>query len=526
MPYSTDNPPDRIKALPAHAQEIWISTFNSEYERSGNETSANKIAWAAVKKKYHKEGEEWKENKCKYKTMNFKYKYSPRPICEDDYYWGFDCTVTKEGVMNGGYKPADEIMKIPNMLPAEVIGHTPGVNDHPEGDVKIDDDALEFGFFDDFHIEMVPTPSKNNEREIPHAKAIDYVPKSHPEIYEAITKGNCNGVSIGYYYTPEIRDGEWGNEKGEMERYNEIEHNIRIFHVARMITQYPACTPEDGCGYNETAWGDIPHNKDNHPNKGDFIIQRGDTWSDYKLPYKVKGKIHCGGVRAALSRAPQVKGGMTPEEKKRLERAKKQCKIGEYKEDEVTIQDAIVHTLDFNNLEVKTMTETNEQKLVKSTEQPLGINDLDLDAIAKVNEAVRKKLKELEDAKKKINELTEAVKTLTPKAEAYAELEAGMRDEATKKINEFDPDHKLFSEEELAEMSINELNRSIKLIANMNSAPPPPPPPSRIHPLAPGYSKPQFSISAHHQANKGGVMKQGKDGKWHRPGDKMIVTDE
>lgn len=49
MPYSKGKYPDRIKGLPSHAQSIWVSAFNSAI-KDNNEESANKIAWASVKK--------------------------------------------------------------------------------------------------------------------------------------------------------------------------------------------------------------------------------------------------------------------------------------------------------------------------------------------------------------------------------------------------------------------------------------------------------------------------------------------
>ena len=47
--------------MPKHAQEIWVSAFNSAYKQyGGDEEKANKVAWAAVKKKYIKnEQGEW-----------------------------------------------------------------------------------------------------------------------------------------------------------------------------------------------------------------------------------------------------------------------------------------------------------------------------------------------------------------------------------------------------------------------------------------------------------------------------------
>jgi phage I-like protein/cation transport regulator ChaB len=49
MPYSKKNYPDRIKMLPVHAQDIWVSAFNNAI-KNNSEESSNKIAWSAVKK--------------------------------------------------------------------------------------------------------------------------------------------------------------------------------------------------------------------------------------------------------------------------------------------------------------------------------------------------------------------------------------------------------------------------------------------------------------------------------------------
>lgn len=66
MPYSSvKDLPDNVKVLPKHAQEIFKEAYNSawdQYEdpakRRGQESReevANKVAWAAIKKKYHKQ---------------------------------------------------------------------------------------------------------------------------------------------------------------------------------------------------------------------------------------------------------------------------------------------------------------------------------------------------------------------------------------------------------------------------------------------------------------------------------------
>ena len=60
MPYSNMSElPEAVKALPEHAQTIWMSAFNASYEQYGEE-KAFAIAWSAVEKAgYKKEGDKW-----------------------------------------------------------------------------------------------------------------------------------------------------------------------------------------------------------------------------------------------------------------------------------------------------------------------------------------------------------------------------------------------------------------------------------------------------------------------------------
>jgi cation transport regulator len=65
MPYqeNADLPPSVRNHLPEHAQDIYRETFNSAWRQYAGdwrqEEIAHRIAWAAVKRKYHKVGEEW-----------------------------------------------------------------------------------------------------------------------------------------------------------------------------------------------------------------------------------------------------------------------------------------------------------------------------------------------------------------------------------------------------------------------------------------------------------------------------------
>jgi len=71
MPYdNTAELPENIrKNLPKHAQEIYLSAYNTAYERYKNpeerrgdadrEEVAHRVAWSAVKQSYEKKGDNW-----------------------------------------------------------------------------------------------------------------------------------------------------------------------------------------------------------------------------------------------------------------------------------------------------------------------------------------------------------------------------------------------------------------------------------------------------------------------------------
>ncbi|AUV65374.1 ChaB-like [Alphabaculovirus myunipunctae] len=52
LPTSTHN-------LPYNGKRIYLKFFNRAYEKYGNEATAAKIAWQAVKRKYYKRNDEW-----------------------------------------------------------------------------------------------------------------------------------------------------------------------------------------------------------------------------------------------------------------------------------------------------------------------------------------------------------------------------------------------------------------------------------------------------------------------------------
>ena len=65
MPYQTRTElPDSVKDnLPSHAQDIYKEAFNNAWDEYGHdEERAHRVAWGAVKKRYHKnEDGKWVE---------------------------------------------------------------------------------------------------------------------------------------------------------------------------------------------------------------------------------------------------------------------------------------------------------------------------------------------------------------------------------------------------------------------------------------------------------------------------------
>lgn len=60
MPYTVANPPEQAKALPKGARAIFVGAFNGALKSyDGDESRAFKVAWAAVKRKYKKDGKRW-----------------------------------------------------------------------------------------------------------------------------------------------------------------------------------------------------------------------------------------------------------------------------------------------------------------------------------------------------------------------------------------------------------------------------------------------------------------------------------
>jgi cation transport regulator ChaB len=50
MPYSPDNPPDKLKGLPENKQRQWVEVFNSCWKEHEDDAKCHAMAWGVVKK--------------------------------------------------------------------------------------------------------------------------------------------------------------------------------------------------------------------------------------------------------------------------------------------------------------------------------------------------------------------------------------------------------------------------------------------------------------------------------------------
>lgn len=233
MPYSSidDLDKDLKNVLPKHAQSIYMRAFNSAVLDQGkSEDVARRIAWAAVKRKYRK-GEDGKWHPISSNRISFN--RTTREDCGE--FWKYpDVVVTKRGVMNKKYKSNEMIdgMYAPPVLPIVV--------DHPESDYPTIIDILELPQIG-IGINMRKDTKDDERRTI-----YDFmIPKILKNTNDRMEDDELNEVSI--VYSPECDELDEDMEYNG-KQYNAIEKAKRLYHVAVMDMDHPACTLDDGCG--------------------------------------------------------------------------------------------------------------------------------------------------------------------------------------------------------------------------------------------------------------------------------------
>lgn len=245
MPYSKSEPPERIKSLPDKAQEIWIAAFNAAFkEYKDDDEAANKVAWAAVKKKYKKEGDAWvaRANEC---MTHINASLSPKvreETLEGRAYLVAPAIALVEGVHAGSqgpaYYPPDELarnIQAWNGIPIPI--------NHPKrGDEHIScnaPDVLEAANVGRFFNAFYDSGKVKGEIWID----IEKCGLLAPQVLESLRAGRLLETSSGLWSDDEYTAGEWNGES-----YTAIVRNIIPDHFALLPNGKGACSCADGCG--------------------------------------------------------------------------------------------------------------------------------------------------------------------------------------------------------------------------------------------------------------------------------------
>lgn len=179
---------------------------------------------------------------------------------EKDNYVGYPLTIiTKQGVMNEGFKPAVEVKKFANLFQEYGLVLPVTVN-HPDNQyfviVSENDMVGTFGHNTEYNEETTQVSTEMR------------ILKKHTEVIEKIDNEEYPDDSIGYFaLTEKLEDSEIFVDEGfsgDEKEYRFIERNLFPNHLAILGANEGACSRKDGCGifanakFKPPESGDLP----------------------------------------------------------------------------------------------------------------------------------------------------------------------------------------------------------------------------------------------------------------------------
>jgi cation transport regulator ChaB len=165
---------------------------------------------------------------------------------EKDEFVGYPATpITKEGVMNRGFKPKAEVEGFVKVFSQFNIVMPVTVN-HPDsmyGVIVSEDDMVgTFGHNTEFNPETTQATTEIR------------ITKKFPDVIEKIDSGEFQDVSIGYFaLTERLENSEIFVDEGfsgEEKEYDFIERALFPNHLALLKSNEGACSRKDGCGFD------------------------------------------------------------------------------------------------------------------------------------------------------------------------------------------------------------------------------------------------------------------------------------
>jgi len=226
MPYQTvEEVVQRFPKLgkyPREAQEMFLTVLNAALEQYPlDEGKAIATAWAAVNRKYGRRDDA---------RLRFMSAQQVAPFTE---YGGVISTptiFTREGVQNGGLKPADELRRA-----APTLEGKPVIFRHPPEDRPIDPAR-------DPVIGWASGVSFREKDHAVHGLTNIRVAEAPAEFIQELRRGEAREGSVGYWSESEYTAGEFNGVP-----YERVERNIVFDHYAVGIP-LGACSVQDGCG--------------------------------------------------------------------------------------------------------------------------------------------------------------------------------------------------------------------------------------------------------------------------------------
>jgi hypothetical protein len=251
----------KLKNAPPEAQKISEETYagcmSKEGKTKSGERKCSRIAISQVKKKFKRKDGKWVKRNYVDNSI------TPEQMCNCDKMWNYEkrheraeisynldeiedngseirlpITLTRQGVMNGTFKPNDELNQTGWYDDMKVfIDHIPDFIPRPRDERELD---MYVGHVED---KDYGYDKKQDEVTI-QGTAVLKKSKLPKTLVNELKEGN---VPISIEYWRKVEDLETPEVYKNKEYYG-IERDMFIDDVAIMYSQNPACTIKDGCG--------------------------------------------------------------------------------------------------------------------------------------------------------------------------------------------------------------------------------------------------------------------------------------
>lgn len=189
-PYMMATLPEAVKGLPKHAQEIWLAAYKSASEQYDEEERMFKVAWAAIKTKYHQVDGRWvkKSDDGEYQVSLLKY--------SDDGFQGYCYGVVLEPNTEDSQHDvidSSEIEKAAHAYLLNYRGGKTGLDFQHERDIDLDSETPEAAVVESY---ISPADFELGEHKVKKGSWVMCVRLLSDELRKQAQGGGLTGYSI------------------------------------------------------------------------------------------------------------------------------------------------------------------------------------------------------------------------------------------------------------------------------------------------------------------------------------------